>query len=111
MPLRALGFQHVKGTGESLFAGPAHRKLHDHDRQTQQHQKCQINQYKCAAAVLTDDIRKAPYIAEADGTPAEISKKPSRDENVSRFSKQKPLSLYHSSLIVAKEENRSMRDF
>ena len=63
MPLGALGLQGVEGQGDALLAGPAHGKLHDHDRKAHNHQKQQIEQHERRAAVLSGNIGEAPYVA------------------------------------------------
>ena len=68
MPFASFRLQLLKRADHTLPAGPAHGKFHDHDGQAQDDQEKQIHQHKGSAAVLAHDIRKAPYVAQADGT-------------------------------------------
>ena len=68
VPLGPFGLQLLEGAEDALLAGPAHRKLHDHDGKTHNDQEKQIHQHKGRAAVLANDIGKAPDIAQSDGT-------------------------------------------
>lgn len=69
--------------GNALRLARPHGELHGHNRQAHDDQKHQINYHKGRTAVLPYNVGKAPHVAQADGTPAEMSTKPSRDANVS----------------------------
>ena len=68
MPFTALLFQYIEGRGNTLLAGSANCKFHDHDRQPQNDQKEQIDQNERRTAVLSRYVGKTPYISKTDGT-------------------------------------------
>ena len=68
MPLLPRLFQCLIGAHRAFAGGAPHGKLHGHDGQTQNDQKNQVEQHKGTAAALPGNIRKLPYVADADGT-------------------------------------------
>ena len=67
MPFGALWLQDVEASGGGFAAGAAYGKFHRHDGHTQDDQKDQVDQDEGCSAVFAGDIRKAPYVAEANG--------------------------------------------
>ena len=67
VPLGALGLQLLIEPHRALPAGPAHGKLHGHDRQAHDNQEKDVNQHKGAAAVLAHHVGELPDIANPDG--------------------------------------------
>ena len=65
MPLGAGLFQCAIGQDSAFAAGPANGQLHRQHWQPQDHQHDQIQQHKQPAAVLPDDKREPPHIADA----------------------------------------------
>ena len=62
------GNQSLKAKSRALPAPPAHRKLADQYRYSQNQQECQIDQDKSSPPILSADIGKFPHIADAYGT-------------------------------------------
>ena len=68
MPLTSLRFQCLIGAHGTLMRCPSDGELHREHRDPHDDQKNQIEQYEDTAAVLSDEIRKLPYVSDADGT-------------------------------------------
>ena len=69
-------------------------QFHGHYGNAHQNQKCDIEKYKNSAAVLTADVRKFPYIADADRTAC-------TDQNKSQTGFE-TVSFFHSSSLLCK---------
>ena len=68
VPLAALRFQRFVSLYCTFSPCTSHSQFHGKDRNAHDQQKEQIEQYKNAAAVFAGNVRKTPYIANADGT-------------------------------------------
>ena len=68
MPFCSPGFHLLVHVDRALMRRSAHCKLHAHGRESQNCEEEEIDQHKSAAAILSAQIRKSPYIADADRT-------------------------------------------
>ena len=68
VPFLAWFLQSVVSFDRAFLAGTSNRKLHSHNRQSQDSQEDQIKQYECTATALSGHVRKLPDISDSDGT-------------------------------------------
>ena len=68
MPLTPLRFQRLIGAHGTLMRCPSDGELHREHRNPHDDQKDQIEQHEDTTAVLSDEIRKLPYVSDTDGT-------------------------------------------
>src|SRR5699024_9391072 len=69
VPLCPQRLQLIKSSGNTAARAASHRKLHDHDRESQHDQADQIDQHKSRPAILPGNVRETPHIPQTNGTP------------------------------------------
>lgn len=103
VPLGPFWFEHMERTGDALLAGTAHGELHDHNWQSHDEQKQQVDQYEGRAAVFSGDIGEPPHISQSDGTACgdQQEAQPGR-KGFSLFQISAPFGIFHTNAYYSK---------